>query len=457
MSKLWLGAETTHDAAIEALAKIEAYRSSGSTEPNLPPPYQILQGVAIVPVSGSLVPGEFGPYASWYGVTGYGDITNAMVLASQDPAVTAILLDVNSGGGAVSGVTDAYDTVSKVGKLKPVHAYVSGMAASAAYWTIADAASITVAPTAVVGSIGTIITHMERSKQLAEDGIGVTVVRSGEFKALASSVEPLSPEALKSLQELADATNKVFHANVADSRKMTTAKLEATAGLGREFVGQSAVDIGLADAAGSFSEALSKAMQAGALASKTNANYNSGKKGSTPMKATLTPEQLAAVAAGLPMGEVELEASTETPVEPTPETPEAEVPAAAPEASTPVLDMLKAQLAESQAAHLQASIKLAAAEAQAAQAADQLPGLLAIARASIGQMSLIVAPGSTLEAAQAIPAAQVLAEHTRISELFKSKIKVGGVSAASPDATKPEVTQENVSPLFLRAVQSARK
>lgn len=227
-----------------------------------------------------------------------------MVLASQDPAVTAILLDVNSGGGAVSGVTDAYDTVSKVGKLKPVHAYVSGMAASAAYWTIADAASITVAPTAVVGSIGTIITHMERSKQLAEDGIGVTVVRSGEFKALASSVEPLSPEALKGLQELADATNKVFHANVADSRKTTIAKLEATAGLGREFVGQSAVDIGLADAAGSFSEALSKAMQAGALASKTNANYNSGKKGSTPMKATLTPEQLAAVAAGLPLGEV---------------------------------------------------------------------------------------------------------------------------------------------------------
>ena len=456
MSKLWLGAETTHDAAVEALAKIEAYRSSGSTEPNSPPPYQVLQGVAIVPVSGSLMPGEFGPYASWYGVTGYGDITNAMVRASQDPAVTAILLDVNSGGGAVSGVTDAYDTVAKVGKLKPVHAYVSGMAASAAYWTIADAANITVAPTAVAGSIGIIITHMERSKQLAEDGIGVTVVRSGEFKALASSVEPLSPEALKGLQELADATNKVFHANVADSRKTTTAKLEATAGLGREFVGQAAVDIGLADAVGSFSEALNKAMQAGALASKTNANYNSGKKGSTPMKATLTPEQLAAVAAGLPMGEVELEASTETPVEPTPETPEAQVPAE-PEASTPVLDMLKAQLAESQAAHLQASIKLAAAEAQAAQASAQLPGLLAIARASIGQMSLIVAPGSTLEAAQAIPQDQVLAEHTRISELFKSKIKVGGVSAASPDATKPAVTQENVSPLFLRAVQSARK
>lgn len=460
-AQLWLGTQASYEAVVEALAKQHAdtnFKASDSYEEEvMRQMYNVQDGVATVRISGSLVNGTAG-YGVYYGITGYDDIRNALVKAVSNQNVSAIVLDVSSGGGHVAGCHETAQLIARVAKVKPVVTYTGSMMGSAAVWTGASASYVVAGETAIVGSIGIIMVHMERSKMLEEMGVKATVIRAGAEKALASPYEPLSEKAKENMEAQAAALYDIFIKHVAESRGVSLTTADTKFGQGKEFLGKAALAAGLVDKVGTYEDAFSKAMQLGAAASKgkkggvkaemlaspvatldnsvevsatlgdnaANASDNQATSQGNPMTKPLTQEQLAAMAAGVDLSEVpetpEVKAESDEPEEASDSSAQTEQ---APDALAVVQDLLKSANADLVTAKLEAKT----AQDALAASADQLEKFAAIARASVKTMGLHF--GVKSDAVAAMDNATVLAEHARLADLFKEKFKVGGVAATS--------------------------
>ena len=219
-------------------------------------PYDVVDGVAVVPISGVLVHGD--GYC-WWGETPYGAIRRTLEQAVADPEVRAIVLHVDSPGGEVAGCFDLADRIYAMRGEKPIAALVDEYACSAAY-ALASAADTILAPrTAVIGSIGVITMHLDVTAALEQAGLKVTTVQFGGRKSDSYPTTPLSDDARERMQSDIDALGEMFVALVARNRGLKPAAVRATeAGV---FLGQAAVDAGLADAVMPTDEAFSAVVQ----------------------------------------------------------------------------------------------------------------------------------------------------------------------------------------------------
>lgn len=201
--------------------------------------------VAIVPVTGALTKNGLRLFgmdllASMRGIGA------ALQQAEADPAVRAILLDVDSPGGTVDGIEELAAAVTTAGAGKPLYAYADGLMASAAYWLSCGAREIAAPATAEVGSIGVVMLHREMSKALEEVGIKYTVIAAGHYKAAGNSVEPLSDEMRAYLQSGIDDTYELFLQAVERGRGVSREKALTMAD-GRIFIAGEALKAGLID------------------------------------------------------------------------------------------------------------------------------------------------------------------------------------------------------------------
>jgi signal peptide peptidase SppA len=204
-------------------------------------PYDLIDGVAIIPIGGVLVHQA----AWWFDETAYGWIEEMLATAIGDPEVKAIALLIYSPGGEVSGMYDLADTIYSLRGVKPIWAILDECAFSAAYALASSADVITVPRTGGTGSIGVIAMHVEISEALAEMGVKVTLVTYGKRKADYQPVIPLSDEARAGLQSDVDFLGEMFVALVARNRGIDPGQVRQTeAGV---FMGQTGVDAGLAD------------------------------------------------------------------------------------------------------------------------------------------------------------------------------------------------------------------
>ncbi|MBK4346004.1 S49 family peptidase, partial [Enterobacter hormaechei] len=104
----------------------------------------------------------------------------------NDPDIKEILLDINSGGGAVSGCKELADYIYQSRGVKPITAIVNFSAFSAAYFIASACTKIIVSETSGVGSIGVILEHMEASKLEESVGLKLTTFSRGDNKKNAS-------------------------------------------------------------------------------------------------------------------------------------------------------------------------------------------------------------------------------------------------------------------------------
>jgi len=447
---IWLGTQASYDA-FEA-AKVE----SKPTDPyGLPSMVDVQDGVAMINIEGSLVSGSAG-FMRMFGIVGYTDIQDAILQAVADKSVNSILLNIDSGGGAVAGVNDAAKLISEVNKIKPVVTYTGGTMASAALWLGSSASKMYASETSITGSLGVLMVHASRARQLANDGIKVTVIRAGTDKALMNPYEDLTDKALADAQAKANALYDVFLTHVADSRGMSLTAADAAFGQGKEFVGKQAVNAGLIDSLGSLTDAFIYAKSLKSSANKPAVRTkptlvaevqddNQAQEGAT-MPKPITPEYLAALAAGIDLEEV-----TESAVAATATVVTETVVAAAAESLEPTIESLQAELVSAKLAHDAAIAESETIKAQMTALEASHVGLLAFARSSIKAMSVPL----NLDVA-AVADSEVMAEHSRVSELFKSKFKVGGVTAAKSDAVSDKPVAALVNPLFVHAVKSSQ-
>lgn len=474
----YFGPESQYLAEVQHRLEARAMMSSGRDEPK-EAPYNLQGAVAVVDITGSLINGTAG-FMSYFGYTGYGDIRNSLVAAVSDPAVGSILLNVDSGGGQVAGVHELAQLIARVDKVKPVVTYTGGTMASAALWLGAGGRKVVATQTAMVGSLGILQIHIDRTKQLEMDGIKATVIRAGEEKALNNPYEPLSEAGKAGMQAQADEMYSVFLGHVAAQRKLPVATAEKQFGGGRVFVGQQALSANLVDELGGFEAAYAAAAKFAERAMKKTSASNipnvRADRGAQPLTAAhntpiatpsrpnmhedLSPDALAALA-GVDLSDPAAPAATGASADAALVEAQAELATA-----QATLTATQAELATAQAELATAKEALAAATAavadltaqtetltaEAAAAKPQFEAAIEIARASVRTMG--VSFGVAAEAVAAMSAAEVLENHKSLAEKFRAKykIKTGGVAAASLDPQPSQPKAALVDPLFAARV-----
>lgn len=243
-------------AKSEELAEVQAAVRSAdedfwNTLPRLRP-YVVKDGILQVPVKGVLLH-DF-PYTFYGMATGYEYIEAAIARGVADDNVDGIALVIDSPGGMVSGNFDLVDRIYESRSEKPIRAFATEHAYSAAYSIASAADSITVPRTGGVGSIGVVTMHIDASRMMEAEGIKITYIHAGKHKVDGNPYEPLSDEAKDRIQSRIDGTYDIFVATVARNRGLSENEVRATEAL--TFSAAEALSTKLADEIGSLADGL---------------------------------------------------------------------------------------------------------------------------------------------------------------------------------------------------------
>lgn len=178
-----------------------------------------------------------------------------------DPNIGAIVLDVDSPGGAVSGIDELTAEIYRGREVKPVLAMVSPMAASAAYWIASAASEISVTPSGEVGSIGVYSAHQDMSAAYEQMGIRTTLISAGKYKVEGNPFEPLSDEAREAIQARVNDYYGMFVDAVARGRGVSAREVREGFGEGRMVGAKQAKQLGMADRVETMEEMLDRLMK----------------------------------------------------------------------------------------------------------------------------------------------------------------------------------------------------
>jgi signal peptide peptidase SppA len=217
--------------------------------------YRQENGIAIIPVLGSLV--NRGAWLDAYsGMTSYEGLAAQFKSAGADKDVKAVITDIDSPGGEATGMFGLAETIRQVRKSKPVVAVVNDLAASAAYGIASAADEIVISPTSIVGSIGVVMLHLDRSGEMTKKGVKPTFIHAGAHKVDGHPFGPLSKEIAADLQRDVLSFYDRFLETVAEGRGAKLIAKAARATEARTYIGADAIKIGLADRMGSFDDVL---------------------------------------------------------------------------------------------------------------------------------------------------------------------------------------------------------
>ncbi|HEY9213855.1 MAG TPA: S49 family peptidase [Ancylobacter sp.] len=207
--------------------------------------YEVVAGVAVIPVTGTLV-AKLGTMRPYSGMTGYDGLRANFSMAIDDPKVKAIAFDIDSPGGEVSGCFDLADAIYGQRGSKPIWAILSDSAYSAAYAIASACDRIVVPRTGGTGSVGVICMAVEFSKALTTAGITVNIFQYGDRKADGNEYTPLEKAARDRFQADIDEMGDLFVSTVARNRNLSKAVVRGTQAT--TFLGAKGVEIGFADA-----------------------------------------------------------------------------------------------------------------------------------------------------------------------------------------------------------------
>lgn len=217
IADLQMAAHTTREIQDKMFAErrgevCAAYGFPGVTQTK---PFPFANGIAIIPVTGTLI-NRFG--SSYSSLTGYNFITQMAKLAVADEDVKGVVYDVNSYGGEAAGCFECSQTLYELRGTKPMIAVVDSNSYSAGYAIASAADRIYVIPSGGAGSVGVVCMHMDMSGFLEQIGIKVTFIFSGEHKVDGNSYEPLPDDVKANYQARVDKSRLQFATLVAQNR-----------------------------------------------------------------------------------------------------------------------------------------------------------------------------------------------------------------------------------------------
>ena len=246
------------DAAARRDARAQRRQASGVLPAEtLPGTYSVtLYGTtAVIPIDGPIFR-RANLFTDVSGGTSTEYLTHDVRAALESARVQSIMLLVDSPGGEAKGIHELAQLLHAGRDQKPIHCYTDGDCCSGAYWLAAACSRITLDDSALIGSIGVVLTVDDPQHPINDDGTIEIVSSMADLKR----PDPHSDAGRAALQTIVDDLGGLFVERVAAYRGLTRETI--TAVRGGVLVGQRAIDAQFADALGSFATALAACQQA---------------------------------------------------------------------------------------------------------------------------------------------------------------------------------------------------
>jgi len=208
------------------------------------------EGVGIVELKGLIVSSE--------------QVLKHLTEFRNNPNVKSIVLRIESPGGAVGASQEIYKEVMRTNEVKPIVASMGSMGASGGYYAALGAENIIANPGTMTGSIGVIVKFPNLEGFFEKIGYKSEVIKSGPLKDVGASNRPMSEEERKLMQDLIDNVYGQFVRDIALARGMDEETVQGLAD-GRVYTGEQALEVGLIDSLGNFTDAITAAAEMGGL------------------------------------------------------------------------------------------------------------------------------------------------------------------------------------------------
>ena len=197
--------------------------------------------IGVIPIKGAIMNSE--------------PIVSQLVKFKKDKRIKAIILRIDSPGGGVGPSQEIYREVRRTIKTKKVIASMGSLAASGGYYTASAANKIVANPGTITGSIGVIMEFIQIEEFFKKIGVGLEVLKSGEFKDLGSPHRKLSERDKELIKDLIFEIQTQFVNAVARGRGLSVEEVQKIAD-GRILSGAKAKELGLVDLLGNFQDAV---------------------------------------------------------------------------------------------------------------------------------------------------------------------------------------------------------
>ncbi|MBN1655305.1 MAG: signal peptide peptidase SppA [Deltaproteobacteria bacterium] len=250
--------ETLGDYSMQTAIRDEAPRRWG-----------LNQRVGIILVEGTIIDGK-SIDIPFFNVHFSGGQTIAKLLDSMaaDPSIAAIVLRVDSPGGAAMASDQIWRAVRRARQRKPVIASMGGVAASGGYYIACAADEIWADPSTVTGSIGIFYGKFDIEELSKKLGIGVEFFRRGKMAGGDTIWQPWTAEQRAALADRIRTAYRLFLKRVSDARGVSLEEIDRLA-RGQVYSGQSALKNGLVDRLGGLFSAIARARQLAQVAPDT--------------------------------------------------------------------------------------------------------------------------------------------------------------------------------------------
>ena len=172
--------------------------------------------------------------------------------------VKAVIIRIDSPGGAVAASQEIYESIKSLDKEKPVIVSMGTLAASGGYYVAIGGRKIFANAGTITGSIGVRFDHYYAGKLMEKIGVGNEILKTGKLKNLSPIDRPMNPEEKKFMMSVLDELRTQFIMAIASERKIPKEEIDIIAD-GRIFTGNKAKELKLIDDIGGLQVAIEEA------------------------------------------------------------------------------------------------------------------------------------------------------------------------------------------------------
>lgn len=182
-------------------------------------------------------------------------IVEMLQQAEEEKDIKAIILRIDSPGGAVAPTQEIYEEVRRIDQKKPIYASFGTVAASGGYYIGAACRKIWANAGTLTGSIGVIMQMADLSELFKWAKYKPETIKAGRYKDLGNPGRAMTDEERQFLSDLLAGTHKQFMDDITAVRKDRLKKDITELAQGQIFHGKEAKELGLVDEVGGLWQA----------------------------------------------------------------------------------------------------------------------------------------------------------------------------------------------------------
>lgn len=174
-------------------------------------------------------------------------IVEMLLAAEEEKSIKAIVLRIDSPGGAVAPTQEIYEEVRRIDAKKPIYSSFGSVAASGGYYIGAATRKIYASGGTLTGSIGVIMQMSDLSELFAWAKYKQETIKAGRYKDIGNPGRPMTAEERNFLEKLLAGTHQQFKDDITAVRKDRLKVDINELAQGQIFHGMEAKEMGLVD------------------------------------------------------------------------------------------------------------------------------------------------------------------------------------------------------------------